>query len=298
MSIIFNPKKINGLFYIPSGATKSESAAFSYSASSYAQDGTNPTPTITGDSGGTFTASPEGLSINSSTGEITLSTSSINSYTVTYTLASGKFENRSLAITAASFTNANSFTFDGVDDYFIADLDGTSTGGILASSDSDVEVTISFWFYMNGSQNLKGIFQWANSLLDTTPMILVNTAGASIKTWVAGAYQHTSGLTMNAWHHYAVTRTASNNTWEGYIDNVSVFTVNDGGTITDRASAIELYFGHGYNGYLNGLMDEGAIWNSALSSTAITEIYNSGAPNDLNNLTNAGDPLVWYRFGD
>ncbi len=51
-----------------------------------------------------------------------------------------------------------SLTLDGANDYVIADLDGTSTGGILASSDSDVEVTISFWFYMNGSQNLKGIF--------------------------------------------------------------------------------------------------------------------------------------------
>mgnify|MGYP003153015633 FL=1 len=77
MPIIFNPKKINGLFYIPSGATKSESAAFSYSQSSYRLDESNPTPTITGDSGGTFTATPEGLSINSSTGEITLSTSVI-----------------------------------------------------------------------------------------------------------------------------------------------------------------------------------------------------------------------------
>ena len=46
-------------------------ASFSYSADSYAQDGSNPTPTITGDAGGTFSATPSGLSINSSTGEIT-----------------------------------------------------------------------------------------------------------------------------------------------------------------------------------------------------------------------------------
>jgi hypothetical protein len=188
-----------------------------------------------------------------------------------------------------------SLTLDGANDYVIADLDGTSTGGILASSDSDVEVTISFWFYMNGSQNLKGIFQWANSLLDTSPMILVNTSGASIKTWVDGAYRHTSGLTMDAWHHYAVTRTASTNTWEGYLDNVSVFTADDGGTIQDRASALELYFGHGYNGYLNGKMTGVSLYNSALSATQITALYNSGTP--VNPMALTPLPIAYYPLG-
>ena len=64
-------------------------ASFSYAEASYAKNGTDPTPTITGDAGGTFTATPAGLSINSSTGEITLSTSTINSYTVKYTLPDG-----------------------------------------------------------------------------------------------------------------------------------------------------------------------------------------------------------------
>ena len=40
------------------------SADFSYPASSYAQDGVNPTPTITGASGGTFSATPAGLTLN------------------------------------------------------------------------------------------------------------------------------------------------------------------------------------------------------------------------------------------
>ena len=80
-------------------------ASFNYSAASFAQDDTNPTPTITGDAGGTFTASPEGLSINSSTGLITLSTSSVNSYTVRYTLSGGTFTEQSLGITCLLYTS-------------------------------------------------------------------------------------------------------------------------------------------------------------------------------------------------
>ena len=97
-------------------------ASFSYAESSYATNGTDPTPTITGDAGGTFTATPEGLSINASTGEITLSTSSINSYTVRYTLPDATFAEQSLAITAPAFASTQSFSFDGVDDYFVTGL--------------------------------------------------------------------------------------------------------------------------------------------------------------------------------
>ena len=49
---------------------------------------------------------------------------------------------------------------------------------------------------------------------------------------------------------------------------------------------------------MNGSIDEVAIWNSALSSAAVTEIYNSGVPNDLDSLSNASDPTVWYRMGE
>ena len=60
-------------------------ASLSYPASSYPQSGTDPSPTFSPQNGGIFTATPSGLSINSSTGVIDLSDSSVNSYTITYT---------------------------------------------------------------------------------------------------------------------------------------------------------------------------------------------------------------------
>lgn len=61
-----------------------ENASFSYSATGYCQNGSDPTPTITGVSGGTFT-STAGLVINASTGTIDVSASTAGGYTVTYT---------------------------------------------------------------------------------------------------------------------------------------------------------------------------------------------------------------------
>ena len=62
-----------------------DDASYSYSASSYCSNDSDPTPTITGLPGGGFTSTPIGLSINSGTGAIDLSTSTPGAYTVTYT---------------------------------------------------------------------------------------------------------------------------------------------------------------------------------------------------------------------
>lgn len=59
-------------------------AAFTYAAATYCQTGANPTPTVTGTSGGTFT-STAGLSLNATTGAINLAASTAGTYTITYT---------------------------------------------------------------------------------------------------------------------------------------------------------------------------------------------------------------------
>ncbi len=64
-------------------------ATISYSGTPFCKSVTTPqTVTRTGTSGGTYTALPSGLSIDSSTGAITPNTSTADTYTVTYTIAS------------------------------------------------------------------------------------------------------------------------------------------------------------------------------------------------------------------
>ncbi|PQJ69166.1 T9SS type A sorting domain-containing protein [Polaribacter butkevichii] len=60
-----------------------DNASFNYAAASYTNNDTDPTPTITGIPGGTF-SSTAGLSLNTSTGEIDLSASTLGTYTITY----------------------------------------------------------------------------------------------------------------------------------------------------------------------------------------------------------------------
>jgi len=60
-----------------------EDPAFTYPQSAYCQDEANPTPTITGDAGGTFSSTP-GISLNPTTGLVNLTASTPGTYTITY----------------------------------------------------------------------------------------------------------------------------------------------------------------------------------------------------------------------
>jgi trimeric autotransporter adhesin len=64
--------------------TPAASAAFTYASAAYCQGATNPAPTVTGTTGGTF-ASTTGLTLSASTGVIDLTASTPGTYTVTYT---------------------------------------------------------------------------------------------------------------------------------------------------------------------------------------------------------------------
>ena len=78
----------NDTFTVFVTVTALEDATFNYSFASYCQNEADPTPTISGTSGGTFTSSPAGLSITSGTGVIDLDASTPGTYGVLYTTPS------------------------------------------------------------------------------------------------------------------------------------------------------------------------------------------------------------------
>jgi gliding motility-associated-like protein len=71
----------------PITITDPPSATITYSGSPWCGSAGLQSVTLVGTTGGTFAATPAGLSINATTGEINPATSSANTYTVTYTLS-------------------------------------------------------------------------------------------------------------------------------------------------------------------------------------------------------------------
>ncbi len=86
-------------------------ASFNYGSGSFCKTGTNPTPTVA-TPGGTFTSSPAGLSINSSTGTINLSASNVGTYTVTYSIGGACPNSSSANITITNGFDAE-FSYNG-----------------------------------------------------------------------------------------------------------------------------------------------------------------------------------------
>lgn len=264
-------------------------ASFSYPLDSYPTNGVNPTPTITGDAGGTFTATPSGLTLNASTGEITLSTSTVNSYTIRYTLPDSTFAEQSMQITAPPFSSTRSFSFDGVNDYFDADITALNNATAL---------TFSGWVKKT-SGNVVGFESFVSS---TDRAILYwwsdNSVYWSVRNGSASAAA-SSSLTTYDWNHIAATFDGSTNTIKLYINGSLVDTQTGQPSSTSGNLSNNFHIGLS-NGstYSNGNIDEVAIWNSTLTQAAITEIYNSGVPNDLDTLSNASSPTAWYRCGE
>ena len=179
-----------------------------------------------------------------------------------------------------AFANTKSLSFDGVDDYVISSLDGTSTGGVLPATDSDINLSISLWFKKNDTGQ-KGIFQWANKLTDGTPFILIQSLSNAYRILLDGVYQSISFISVGDWINFIVTRNSLTNIWTGYHNGLVVFTYDDGGTaLSNRSSAQDIYLGNGFGGYFNGSIDEVAIWDTDETANIAT-IYNGGTPTTI-----------------
>jgi hypothetical protein len=91
------------------------SASINYAGSPYCRTINTPQAvTLTGTTGGIFTASPPGLSINASTGAITPSTSTQGTYTVTYSVNGGGGCGNFSTTTSVTITNSITPSFDAI----------------------------------------------------------------------------------------------------------------------------------------------------------------------------------------
>ena len=109
-------------------------------------------------------------------------------------------------------------------------------------------------------------------------------------TWYA--VESDNNVVDGQWYHLA-------STWDGTTAKLYV----NGSVQTSTASVSSItYFttvsakvGSYYTGnYFNGLIDEVALFDSALSASDITSMYNSGVPNNISSLS----PIGWWRMGD
>ena len=275
-----------------------DNAAFAYSASSYEPTDADPTPTITGLTGGTFSSTSglvfvdSGTNTGSSTGQIDLSATTIASYTITYdTTSSGSSvcpntSTQTVEIALAGIANNYSMNFDGTNDYLSFD-------NISITS----QFSVSCWVYPTNSNGLYTIL--GDNTSSNYYRIYQAIGRTDIK--ISGTeYFYVSGapLSLNAWQHLVITRD-NNNTIHFYM-NGTEYTQNQPTNASGTFGAIDR-IGQKLNAnFLQGNLDEVAIWDTALTSTQVSEIYNATSNNLTKDLsTVSGSNLkLWLRMGD
>ena len=291
------------------------SAAFSYSKSSYHQDEADPTPTITGTTGGTFNASAGLVFVdtgthNSTTGQIDLSASTIDSHIITYTV-DGVQSGQTVGVTASPFI-PNNFSMD----FDYASLAYINVGNISALN-AVSNFSISVWVNPdNITGNNKEIFTIANS---TSQALVINHYNNDLIYGVGhtGTFNRfNSALTAGVWAHLCFvfdgSQSSAADKFKLYKNGVYITPSSAGQTTTVTPT----FTGNAFIGAwaldqtnftFDGKMDEFAIWNTSLSSDAVQEIYNATANNtgkaldltqDSGNYNASSNLQYFNRLGD
>ncbi len=202
--------------------------------------------------------------------------------------------------TASSFSNTKSISLDGVDDFVqVADADNLSFG----DGSSDSPFSISAWIKPVDNARFRIAFKWGTSSREYYFQI---SGGGTLQVSLNSSqfvYIGRNGQTTiseNVWSHVLCTYDGSGNKnniniyLNGVLDNGSAIS---SGTYTAMSNTPQPFEIGRYNGgsYADGLIDELAIFNTELSASDVTTIYNSGTPSDISSISGL---VSWWRCGD
>ncbi|WP_142724399.1 LamG-like jellyroll fold domain-containing protein [Chryseobacterium sp. ON_d1] len=168
--------------------------------------------------------------------------------------------------------------FDGTNDY-------VSCGNILPLS-----YTKEAWIYVKSLNSQNNIISGGDS--DGLHAFWIPNSSGKLSAGHNGdwfALEDTVPLSVNTWHHVAVTYDAATTTLKLYKDGALIDTSNDVGPV-DGGNMVRLgAFNNAANSF-TGTMDEVRIWNRALSPSEITSTMNCELPDPVAGL------VAYYKF--
>lgn len=189
---------------------------------------------------------------------------------------------------SSGFTNGYSVNFDGTDDYVS-----------VSSFNLTTNKTVSFWLKLD-SISSAGVYLFGKgssyySYITSNGRTMYKYNGSSAPAINISA---SDAISTGAWQHIVITGNGSTST---LYKNGSV--IGTGSDVTPLG--LDRFAGDNAGGsrFVDGLMDEVAVWDAELSANDVTAIYNSGVANDLSDAgsydTDRTSNLVhWWRMGD
>ncbi len=168
----------------------------------------------------------------------------------------------------------NALSFDGQGDYVTA----SNASGLIASQN----MSLSFWVNPTnpspGFPNFDGFAGFRNNSNADFYILHLNTNSVEARFRNSSGNNFDivyNGVNINTWNHFVLTYDGTTLTL--YHDGVSVGTQPANGFITSSSEA--LYMGNlqfqTTNFYLNGQLDDVALWSKNLSSSEVMNLYNA-----------------------
>ena len=203
-----------------------------------------------------------------------------------------------------AYSNEYSFLFDGVDDYVDC---GDNNNLSFGDSVNDSPFTFSLWAkiddltsshiliekYDYSSGNSEYLFY-----IGSDGAIYNNIYSNGISLRRRGRKTSIGLISINTWYHIAWTYdgqggTNASNGIKIYLDGVRVDNANNQKNtyVAMRNSTLPFKIGE----FIEGNMDEVSVFNSELSTSDVTTIYNSGVPNDISAMSSL---VSWWRMGE
>tara|TARA_R110002153_G_scaffold248693_1_gene404897 strand:- start:556 stop:1386 length:831 start_codon:yes stop_codon:yes gene_type:complete len=228
-------------------------------------------------------------------------------------------------LTSSSFSNEYSLAFDGVNDILITTKDSSimPTDNLTAGCwikpanwafPGNAQVRYPFGCVATGGWGLQFSNNYNGTITTFAAYIRVSDAGSGGEDYInitAGTGFSSTLRALTGWHYVAFTYDKATGVGSLSLDGVERATANaaEGADIVYHATSQKnLMFGaDAYNdtighNFFEGNIDEGSVWNKALTSAELVAIYNSGVPIDL--LSDSGDYASssnlqgYWRMGD
>ena len=192
------------------------------------------------------------------------------------------------------FSNDYSLSYDGSDDYARATGLGLS-GATSFSMWFNAQASVTNYPLMHMDTNGLFIDIYAGNL---RCILYDNAAGDNPRSQIYKVNGTLGGVSLDTWFHLAVT-TNGTSTLKLYVNGVekgagspSTYGSNFSSFNAPSSLPIDIGARTSNSTYAQQLIDEVAIFNSELSATNISDIYNSGAPTDISSLS----PIAWWRM--
>ena len=181
--------------------------------------------------------------------------------------------NDGIAVNSPSYVSGkfgSALDFNGSNQYVIMDA--------VADDFSDNDVTMSAWLKTTET----GEADWFSNNATNGQFLLCNDEGEPLM-WESG-WQIYAGITINddAWHHIVLTRESMLVTL--YVDGIQrggTYASAIGFTSSDRWSIAQEWDGATASDFYEGIVDDVAIWDRALSAYEISWLWNNGDGNPI-----------------